>query len=84
MKKHRTVRCGYRYFKCKKCGAMWKEACRDAQTLSNSRCGNPNCETHLTGGCSPVGFKIMDWPTDANGNLISTENTVSAWNGNWE
>lgn len=66
----RSVRAGWRYFKCEDCGAHWKEQCRDHATPSQSECINYFCESREFGGVEPYHSepdeKIM---TDKFGNL---------------
>jgi hypothetical protein len=65
------VYCGWRFFKCPKCGMHWKETCRDYSTPSRDLCPRENCESHMNGGISPYqGLQDDTLRTDRGGNLL--------------
>lgn len=53
----RTVKPGYRFFKCPDCNCEWKEYCRDAETLSGTICYNPECDDVYGALISPYKFE---------------------------
>ncbi len=63
---------GWRYFFCDDCDSLWKETCRDHETLSNSRCISDDCPSHLTGGVMPFASRPDEnLATDGHGNLAA-------------
>lgn len=64
---------GYRIFDCQQCGFVWKEKCRDCESVSQSGCLNCN---ELT---EPDDYiHHPEWPTDKFVNLIEeTDEKIS-------
>ena len=67
----RKIMQGWRYFRCKHCGAHFKEACRDHAIPSNTSCINVACASNAFGGPDLVASAPdPSLPVDMSGNLI--------------
>lgn len=73
----REVKQGWRVFHCDECSTMWREACRDYQTPSQSQCLDTECEANAFGGVSPAAcYADETLPLDELGNLVNSHTVV--------